>query len=399
MDSKKPHLLELPTEVILRVFENLDRLRRFQPPARYPVSGPLGPSTQFADGSGNFDSLSRCCKKLRSLSLPYLFRCLNVCITEEQTAIETLRFYMGFPGVLQHVRILYFVMEIRARAALMPTLPVSFMEPSLSDLMPMIATFFKFIPYIENLHFIVRESTVGGSLRKIFQKFNVNESFFSHVRALKFSIGSEWMIDLCGTSSGLEEVENSPAISGNDYLPYSIDYVREEAASRTADGYLSRIGDCRAASMMKGIRDSTLLNPGSLQKVCIYGRFTQAGLDMFVAHVPFVTNLTIIGETMPIERAIALGRLEHLRVLNIEGELGVSRGSFQSCPVHQPYLWNFAYYIPSLQQMWYAGRFAGNIFRNIDGQTIFQDTMWIDSFKSNIVNDQMEDFDLDMEGC
>ncbi|EPS39361.1 hypothetical protein H072_6873 [Dactylellina haptotyla CBS 200.50] len=388
----KPQLSNLPTEIILNIFDILDRPRQLEPLPSYPTSVPLGRPVQPTDGGGNFDSLSRCCRKLRALSLPYLFRCLRIRVAEEPTAVAMLRLYISSPWVLQNVRKLRFIMDIRAN--IVAELPTSLMEPDLSTLMVLIATFFRMAINVESLHFIIKSEIVSTALRRVFRKYQVANTGLSNVKSLKFSAGSEWIIGLCGSACGVQELENSPGLSGSEYIPYSIDFIREEACFAKAGGYLSRIGDFRAANIMKGISTLNSLHQNLLTKVCIFGKFTQEGLLVFIDHIPAVTNLSVIGEILPVQRAYVLARLQRLAILNIAGELECIQYYPETSLVSPVYLWHFAQYIPSLQQMWSSSRYVGNIVRDESGKPILQHISWEDTWTTG-----KREVDIEMGGC
>ncbi|KAJ6259901.1 hypothetical protein Dda_5545 [Drechslerella dactyloides] len=365
-------IMRVSSEIIFTIFGHLGQTRCLEPSIPYYVSAPLGCPRKRNDTQKNFkyfDAISRTNKKLRSLSLPYLFYCVKLHLEEEQPARDMVLFYLKTPWLLPYIRKLHFVVEIHAN--IKAKLPISSMEPNLEALMVLIAEFFKQLPRLEILHFIVKSEIVSNALARTFRLEKVGQSAFARVRSLKFSAGSEWMISLCGRDSGLRELENSPGlrlsrrknVSDIPYV-YSVDFATTTETSQTASGYLSRIGDVRAANFVKGIG---MLPNAALTKLCIYGKFTDAGLSAFMSHVPLVRFLTIIGEMVPIERAIIIGQqLRHLTVLSIEGCIDEQGELYNGCPVGQEYLWHFAHGIGSLQQMWYAARFFGNIIRDAE---------------------------------
>ncbi|RVD81080.1 uncharacterized protein DFL_008957 [Arthrobotrys flagrans] len=287
------HLVNLPTEITFKIFNSLDNVGEQKGLERaynygYPKATVLGRPGIRADPKKRllcrFDAISRCCKRLRVLSFPYLFRCLKVNVAEEQSAINMLQLYLNSNWILRYTRRLYFIMDIRT--IIVAELPISVMRPNLNVLMNMVARFFQCVGGVEELHFIVKSEIVSNGLRRVFRRPRQQiETSLSNVRSLKFSAGSEWIIRFCGGYSGLQELENSPGVSGRLYVPYSIDFAREyphfsiepteELFPTTA---LSRIGDYRAANIMKGI---TSLRKGTetLTKVTIYGKFTTDGLN------------------------------------------------------------------------------------------------------------------------
>ncbi|KAK6344008.1 hypothetical protein TWF696_007656 [Orbilia brochopaga] len=389
MSSNDPPILRVSSDIIFNIFGHLSQSRCLEPSIPYPVSAPLG-HRRKRYGSRDFDAISRCNKKLRSLALPYLFYCVKLRLTEEGAAREMMLFYLKTPWLLQWIRKLHFVLEIRTN--IKAELPISSMEPNLEGLMVLIATFFKRVPRLEALHFIVKSEIVSNALARTFRLQKINQDTFANVHTLKFSAGSEWIIRLCGRDNGLRELENSPGLSGNDYVPFSVDFATTTETSPTVGGYLSRIGDFRAANIVKGI---SMLPTAALTKLCIYGKFTDAGLSAFISHVPLVGFLTIIGEKVPVERAIILGQqLQYLTILNIEGDINERRELYDKCPVEREYLWHFAHCIGSLQQMWYAARFFGNVVRDESGQVIPQETIWMDAWGG-----QLTALDSDMAGC
>ncbi|KAF3912131.1 hypothetical protein ABW21_db0205188 [Orbilia brochopaga] len=152
--------------------------------------------------------------------------------------------------------------------------------------------------------------------------------------------------------------------------------------SSTVGGYLSRIGDFRAANLVKGI---SMLPSAALTKVCIYGKFTDAGLSAFISHVPLVAFLSVIGEKIPVERATIIGQqLRYLTILNIQSDCNENRELYDGCPIEHEYLWHFAHCIGSLQQMWYAARFIGNVARDVNGEVIFPETVWADTWGTQL---------------
>ncbi|KAF3940236.1 hypothetical protein ABW19_dt0206769 [Dactylella cylindrospora] len=272
-------------------------------------------------------------------------------------------------------RSLRFIVEIRAH--IVTELPRSFMEPDLSGFINTIVTLFSLIPEITDLHFIVKSEIVSTALRRVFLRNQFIELALSKAQYLKFSAGSEWIIRLCGSESGLHALENSPGLSGNDFVPYSINFTPIVDGPQS---FFSGIGDYRAANILKGI---SLLPNNMLTNVCIYGRFTQEGLLVFIEQIPHVTHLTIIGEVISCEKALVLGLLPCLVTLNMDDEIDNSRVLFENYefPVDSGYLWSFAGYIPSLQQLWYASRFVGTIVRDDIGQVVTTETCWRDSWE------------------
>ncbi|KAK6509055.1 hypothetical protein TWF481_003819 [Arthrobotrys musiformis] len=392
------NLLDLPAEIILKILSKLDYVghqQGLERPYSYPKATALGRAgiREHPDKKSpcRYDAVSRCNKKLRILCFPFLFRCLTVNISEEQTAIRMLQFYLSSGWILQYTRKLYFIMDIRA--IIVAELPMSVMRPELGVLMRMIVKLFQWVGNVQELHFIVRSEIVSNGLRRIFRWSRQQiEASLSNVRSLKFSAGSEWIIRFCGGYSGLHEIENSPGITGPKFDPYPIpiDFAREKSQgqapieSLSPRTVLSRIGDYRVANIMKGI---TSLRRGAemLTKVTIYGKFTQDGLDVFIKCIPVVSDLTIIGG--PIEpialianHAHILGQLPFLRRLNLEGDLKVLREHIKACPVDGLTLCYFARCIRSLREMWVWARFVGEIFRDVRGDVLLEHTAWKDTW-------------------
>ncbi|KAK6536062.1 hypothetical protein TWF281_000308 [Arthrobotrys megalospora] len=407
------HIVNLPTEIIFKILKNLDNGEQqgLEQTYNYPKATALGcpvksngepmkrACTHGGGHVGNFDAISRCSKRLRLLCFPYLFRYLRINLADEEAAVDTLRFYLNSNWLLQYVRKLHFVMDIRA--FIVAELPMSVMKPDLNLLMGLIVRFFLFTVRVEELHFIVRAEIVSNGLRRVFRRYQEQmETSLSNVRSLKFSAGSEWIIQFCGGYSGLQELENSPGLSGSEYIPYSIDFAREQTefsapgvnlAPRTV---LSRIGDYRAANILKGI-NSLRKGPNTLTKVTIYGKFTRDGLNVFIKSIPFVSYLTIIGGVVEPNHAPILGQLPYLRLLSFERDLNYLRECFEICPESPHTLWHFATCIGTLQQMWSAARFVGHIVRDVRGDVLAQHTVWKDTWEG--FSTKTLDFEMEMD--
>ncbi|KAK6362833.1 hypothetical protein TWF730_000286 [Orbilia blumenaviensis] len=408
------HIVNLPTEIIFKILKSLDAIAEQQGlehTYNYPKATALGPpGVRAYTNASRFDAISRCCKRLRVISFPFLFRCLRVNVVEEQSAITMLQIYMRSNWILQYVRRLHLVMDIRA--IIVAELPMSVMKPDLNLLMNLVSNLFQFTAGVEELHFMVRSEIVSNGLRRMFRRFRQQiETSLRHVKSLKFSAGSEWIIRFCGSYSGLRELENSPGVSGRLYVPYTIDFARERADPPLPDDNmspttaLSRIGDYRAANILKGIY-SLQRGPDTLTKVTIYGRFTRDGLDgintsgvVFIRCIPVVSYLTIIGGRIEPTHASILGQLSYLRVLNIEDELSKPREKLSVCPEGLDTLWHFAKCIGTLQQMWFAARFVGEVVRDLRGAVLFQYTDWRDTWTpQNVDIRTLDPGDIEMGG-
>ncbi|KAK6516338.1 hypothetical protein TWF506_006247 [Arthrobotrys conoides] len=391
------HLVNLPAEVVFRILSKLVSIGERQGLEQiysYPKATALGPPGVRVDPNKNLphrlDAISRCCKKLRFLSLPYLFRYRTVSISDKEAAIPMLQAYLNdhwLRSILHYAKTLYFVMDIRA--IIEATLPMSVMKPNLNALMSLIAKLFQYTGRVEELHFIVRSEIVSNGLRRIFQcRQQQIENSLCNVRSLKFSAGSEWIIRFCGGFCGLRELENSPIkYPRRLYVPYCIDFAREPSQSSVPQenlsheyykSALSRVGQYKAAKIMEGI-SALRWGPETLTKVTIYGKFTASGLDVFVKFIPAVSHLTIIGGPIKADHAHILGQLPYLRLLSFEsGE--VLRETLQICPESTATLWHFGGWIRTLQHMWVEARFVGKIVRDIRGDVLPNHTIWRDSW-------------------
>ncbi|KAK6357519.1 hypothetical protein TWF718_001828 [Orbilia javanica] len=407
MPANKPSpILIIPVEIIFRIFNELDNLVE-QRIYSYPKATVLGRPRIRVDPNRRsvsiFDALSRCCKRLRILCIPYLFRYLKVNVAEERTAIAMLQVYLNSHWVFWYTRRVRFVMDIRA--IIVAELPMSVMRPNLNLLMNMIARLFQHLERVEELHFIVKSEIVSNGLRRVFRWPGRHlETSLRNVRSLKFSAGSEWIIRLCGGGFGLQEIENSPGLSGRMYVPYSIDFAREHSgleipvenlSARTA---LSRIGDYRAANIMKGISSLHKDPKGlTLTKVTVYGKFTRDGLDVFIKCIPAVSYLTIIGGAIEPDYALILSQLSNLRLLSFESGLDHSLENFQDCPESSCTLWHFSRFVRTLQQMWIEARFVGEIVRDGRGEVFPELTKWRDIW-ANILFRDLGPGDVEMAG-
>ncbi|KAF3122203.1 hypothetical protein TWF594_003326 [Orbilia oligospora] len=404
------HIVNLPTKIFFKILGELDNSGEQQGLERgysYPKATALGrpdtPTDLNRKPAHRFDAISRCCKKLRILISPFLFRYLRVNVSDEQIASILFRTYINSNWIFQYTKRLHFVVDIRA--IIMAKLPTSVMVPNLNVLINLIAAFFQYTGRVEELHFIVKSEIVSNGIRRVFRwRRQQIENSLCNVRSLKFSAGSEWIIRFCGGYSGLQELENSPGLSGRVYVPYSIDFAGESSQffeppenslhPHYYKSALSHVGEYKAANIMEGIF-ALRRGPETLTKVTIYGKFTTSGLDVFIKFIPFVSYLTIIGGAIQPNHAHILGQLPKLKLLNFEGGLGCPREAFESCPENITTLWHFARCIRTLQQMWVEGRFVGEIVRDTRGDVFHNHMIWRDTLvRCDILNSSSGDVEM-----
>ncbi|KAF3940150.1 hypothetical protein ABW19_dt0201278 [Dactylella cylindrospora] len=406
------NLADLPYEILLQICEELDKIRHES--SKFVLSRPefpAGPSRQYVqfrptnppkkphdsprraekyrlrtdprvyercpvpeqpfEGVSSFDGLSRVNKHLRELCLPYLFK-NAVMASDDCLKLDRLEYYSKAGWMLKHVKsIRFFATYSTWPNSLGNNTPTASIPSAIKNSITLLTT----PPSLSTLHFIAEPTFINEPLRKEFAASG-SPSPFANVKDLYITVGSEWLLPLCGTESGLEVFEYVGAYGTKS--PNKVEFD----AWRNREGLYGGMRDTRAIAIMKGLEELKGLGKCSLKRVTLGVTIHSDGIMQLAPFMQNVTELNLL-HAVAGTCVTALPYLQSLLKIRFGTDEDAIMAKNPSCYMTRADLIRVCENGRKLKEVGYKGRFIAYVRRlggGEEGDVDEENTKWSDTW-------------------
>ncbi|EPS39367.1 hypothetical protein H072_6845 [Dactylellina haptotyla CBS 200.50] len=332
------------------------------------------------DGVSMFDGISRTNKYLRDICYPHLFKNVvlasNDCLT-----LDRLEFYSNATWILKHVRSLrFFVTYLTWPNSLGANTPKPLIPSAISNTIRLLTS----IPHLQTLHFLVEPPELIREFRNAILEVPIScyspPITFPTVSDLYIKTDMEWLIPLCGASSGLEvfEYEASPGIKSLNKVNF-MTWGRLSSDDETEPQFNGMV-DTRAVQVLRGLQR---LEKNNLRKFTLAAFVHDTGIEQLA---PFLQNVTELYLTYGIASvcATSLRLLPALRLVRFGQDEEPYQSKNPHCYMSRREMLAVARSALQVKEIWHRDRFVCHVKRlenQGDGTEVdAENTCWWDTW-------------------